>query len=128
MFRRLREESYCHGASLLVASFASHYNSTGAYKMPEFWNKSTASGVQGILAPSQTSFTPFLMSIFASSSLSSFSHAVGKAASQGINQDFLPSWNSADFYFLTYSLKLPRLTNTKFLRKESFSSSRPSLS
>ena len=44
----------------------------GAKSTPAFWNAITASGVDGMFAPSATAITPFLMSVSASSPLSSF--------------------------------------------------------
>ena len=53
-----------------------------------------ASGVDGMLAPSHTATQPFLTSILACSSLSSFSMAVGMAMSQGTSQGFLSGTHS----------------------------------
>ena len=46
----------------------------------------TAAGVQGMFAPSVTSWTPFFASVVASASRSSFSVAHGRAMSQGTSQ------------------------------------------
>src|SRR5512133_1008535 len=47
----------------------------------DFRNTSTASGVDGIFAPSETATQPFLTSVFASSALTSFCVAQGRAIS-----------------------------------------------
>ena len=44
----------------------------GPKRIPAFWNASTASGVEGIFAPSATAITPFAISAFADSPSSSF--------------------------------------------------------
>ena len=49
-------------------------------------NASTASGVEGILAPSTTAITPFFKSVFAASPSSSFCVAHGNAISHFIVQ------------------------------------------
>ena len=53
----------------------------GAKSTPAFWKAVTASGVQGMLAPSATAMTLFATSIAASSPLSSFCVAQGSATS-----------------------------------------------
>ena len=57
--------------------------------MPEARNVSIAAWVDGMLAPSEMQTQPFLSSSLASSSLTSFWVALGKAAWQGTLQTLL---------------------------------------
>src|SRR5574344_2132268 len=82
----------------------------GPNKIPALWNAPTASGVEGIFAPSATSLQPFLIKAFASSPLSSFCVAQGNAQSTLTDQGLSFAVNFAEGYFVTYSLILPRLT------------------
>ena len=69
-------------------------------------NASIASGVEGMLAPSATHFTPFLISVWASSPFNSFWVAQGRAMSQGTPHG-RPSWKVAPLKFSAYSLMRP---------------------
>jgi len=71
---------------------------------------SMASGLLGMLAPSETTFTPFSSKVLASSPLISFYVAHGSAISAGMCQGLFPLKNSALGYFLTYSAILPLFT------------------
>ena len=74
---------------------------------------STASGVQGMLAPSATAKQPFLIRALADSRFSSFWVAQGRAMSQGTcHTPEQPSWYSASGWTVTYSRI--RLRSTSF--------------
>ena len=71
-------------------------------------NRSVASLVDGMLAPSATAKQPFAISALASSKFSSFWVAHGSAMSHGMVQIPLPSVYFAVGTASTYSLILPR--------------------
>src|SRR5512133_4388728 len=77
----------------------------GANSTPALWNISTASGADGILAPSATQKHPLATSVFASSSPISFWVAQGRAISHLIIHGRLLSKYSTP-YFSAYSLIL----------------------
>lgn len=79
-----------------------------------------------MLAPSETTLTPFSINFLASSPLISFYVAHGRAMSPGIFQGFAFGMNCALEYFLTYSEILPLLTSFKSITNFNFSRSIPS--
>ena len=97
----------------------------GAYStLPDSMNVCTASSVLGMLAPSATHCTPFLTNVRASSPLSSFCVAQGRAMSTGTCQGVLPSsyWS---LNCSAYSLMRPRFTFLMCIRAASFSGVKP---
>ena len=104
----------------------------GANRIPAFWNTSTASGVQGMLAPSPTAMTLLATNILASSPLSSFWVAQGRATSTSTFHKPLTDGSGAlgvkvaDGYCLAYSEMRPRRLFLRSMTHASFSRSMPS--
>src|SRR5690606_33907361 len=70
----------------------------GANKILASWKACMASGVEGMFAPSATAIQPFLIKVLASSPLSSFWVAQGRAMSHGTFHGVSPLWNVAEGY------------------------------
>ena len=75
----------------------------GAKRIPFFWKTSTASGVQGMFAPSATAITLFATNISASGPLNSFCVAHGRATSTLTPQRPLGVGSGADAVNVTPS-------------------------
>ena len=87
---QLNRKEFCDISNPEVATPPAFDAFPGENNNFDFWNTRIASGVVGILAPSVTQIQPFVTSKLASSSLSSFCVAQGKATSQGTPQGRLP--------------------------------------
>ena len=79
-------EAFCCISSAEVATPPAFAALPGPNLTPACWKARIASGVQGILAPSPTATTPFLISFLASLPVSSFCVAEGMATSQATSQ------------------------------------------
>ena len=80
----------------------------GANRIWASLNTCTPSSVVGMLAPSDTAMQPLPTRVRASSPVSSFWVAHGRARSQGTPQGVLPTWNSEPGNSLAYSEIRPR--------------------
>src|SRR5690606_7165621 len=101
---QLRRKEFCDISSPEVATPPAFDAFPGAKSTLALRNTSTASGVEGIFAPSAIHIQPFATSCLASSPLSSFWVAQGKAISHFTSHGLPPSIYIALGYLLIYSL------------------------
>lgn len=92
-------DAFCVISSALTATPPALAALPGPKATPACWSRSTASGVVGMFAPSETAFTPLRISVAASSAFSSFCVADGRATSAGTSQTRPPG---------TYRAEAPR--------------------
>src|SRR3546814_1737386 len=83
---QLSRDAFCCISNAEVATPPALAALPGAKSTPASWKMRTASGVDGMFAPSPTAITPFFTSMLASLPVSSFCVADGMAMSQGTSQ------------------------------------------